>query len=408
LHVRLPLGVSYLASSLISHSYECDILDLNTCIPKKRKEIFLTYAKNYDYVGFSFLTPAYPAVIELASLCKNFFPNIKIIFGGPHASFTYHEILKHDFVDYVIIGEGEKSLVELVSHKKLRKIPGLAYKNKRQIIVNKPIFPDLNSLSFPVREKCIPIHYKYSPIFDIIITRGCNGRCTFCVEPCLFGHTVRTRDLTNFINELKLADDKKYHKADIIGNIYFSNTFFKNFCTEMKKVKINIPLAVNLHIDYMNRTKLKMLKEIGVKEICFGVETLQIPALVYIQKTTNPTRYIKNVFKILKYCKEIGIKVWTPYILGIPGQKKKDTIKDISLLKNNGKISLAILTPYPGTIEWQRLSDKLITHNLEIFDAHHIVHNTIMNDDFYDIDRFTYNLLTRIKSSVRLLFFGYV
>lgn len=101
-------------------------------------------------------TFGFPQVLELAKKIKEK-TNAKIILGGAHPSAVPKECLKNKWIDYIIISEGEKTLAELCSHltknKSIKKIDGIAYKEKQKIIINpkKRFIQNLDTLPFPAR-----------------------------------------------------------------------------------------------------------------------------------------------------------------------------------------------------------------------------------------------------------------
>lgn len=114
-----PYNLFVLANSLRKKGHDCDILDLASFMKIERKTIMKKFVMFYDIIGFSFFTPSYLETLEMAEICKKINPKLKIVFGGPHATFEWFEILQnHKFVDYIVTGEGEKSIVDLANGKR--------------------------------------------------------------------------------------------------------------------------------------------------------------------------------------------------------------------------------------------------------------------------------------------------
>jgi len=114
--VYKPFGLMLLAECIEKAGFKCDILDLMTCKPSKKENMILKMANKYSIIGFSFSAIGYLEALKMAKLCKELNPDCKIVFGGPHASFLYEEILKnYKFVDFIVVGEGEESIVDLLT-----------------------------------------------------------------------------------------------------------------------------------------------------------------------------------------------------------------------------------------------------------------------------------------------------
>jgi radical SAM superfamily enzyme YgiQ (UPF0313 family) len=401
------LGLAYLAASLLENGHECDILDLRTCLPSKKEKIVKKEAKKYDWLGFSFMTYAYPEAMKMARLCKEANPEAKIIFGGPHASFTYNELLCYPFLDYIIIGEGERAIVDLISGKKLSEIAGLVYKKKDKIVANpQKVIEDLDSLPFPARDKFKPIDYRYLPVSFLISSRGCPSRCSFCVASRLFPK-VRFRNPVKVVDELELLwsrGEKGVWFQDLDFSI--SREHIQKICTEIKKRKMTFDtLGAQISVDRTDGEKIRWMKKAGFTTLSFGIESLSPSSLKTIGKTINPAIYPKKAIRLLKYARKLGFCILSNYILGLPYQKRDAVMKELKILKENvDELYLYFYTPFPGTPDWERFKDKLITTDLSKFDTQHVVlRSELSNEDLRDIFNLVYPFKERIKNFINLL-----
>lgn len=144
-----PLRAVTLASYISENGYDCNILDLSTAIPFTKEKIIKKCLNGYEYIIFTFEQfEAYPEAIKLSKICKETNSNIKIIFEGAPTTFLYEDVLSSGYVDYAIIGEGENTLLDLISRKKEKsKMLGIAFKEKNKIVRTKKRIPmDLNLL----------------------------------------------------------------------------------------------------------------------------------------------------------------------------------------------------------------------------------------------------------------------
>jgi radical SAM superfamily enzyme YgiQ (UPF0313 family) len=156
----MSLGIAYLAAYLRSKN-ECSISILDTEVKG------LNYAQikdaikqeNADIVGITCLTPTMPHVFRIAEMIKEIKPETKIIAGGIHPTALPEETLNNPFIDFVVVGEGEITLYELVKALKeerdnFHEIDGLYYKKNGKIIATNPrdLISNLDEIPFPARD----------------------------------------------------------------------------------------------------------------------------------------------------------------------------------------------------------------------------------------------------------------
>jgi len=138
-----------------------------------------------DLVALSVVSDNYPWAISLANKIKETL-KVPIVFGGVHPTSVPEYVIEQPSVDYLVIGEGEEALVELVNNLKdctlSKRIPNVWAKNGNEIITNevRPLIADLNQLPFPDKD----IFYTKVPFlkegYIVITSRGCVNKCTFC------------------------------------------------------------------------------------------------------------------------------------------------------------------------------------------------------------------------------------
>ncbi|MDI6826396.1 MAG: radical SAM protein [Candidatus Aenigmarchaeota archaeon] len=369
-----PSHAVRLASYLAEKGYECDILDLATCIPFKRKKILKKFIDGYEYFVFSSHFHHYSTIIEFAKFCKDINPNVKIVVEQFVGSFMYKEVLDKHLIDFALIGESEKPLLDLVSGKKLSEIDGIAYKKNGKIYVNpkKPI-KDLDSLPFPAWEKCKPIHFKYPPRYSVLASRGCPMRCIFCPESRWYSYP-RFRDPKKVVDELEILSNSKNLVGFSDPNFSISKKNVKRICEEIKNRKLEFSqLIARCHIDFVDIEILKMMKSAGFTDLYVGVESLLPVSLKFLNKTKNPIGYIKKCKMLLRYSNQLGLKVASAYLIPLPGQTKQNALNEIRFLKQYSDVAVNYLTPFPGTPLWNKMKNMLITRDFSLFDTLHLV-----------------------------------
>ena len=152
--MALPLGLAYISSSLKKHGFKVEVLDAVGEAPKNRtgyfkgylvglglKEIVEKINPNTLAIGISVIfTHEWPVAVKLVSLIKEKFPNIPIILGGEHISALPEFSLNTSSADYIVMGEGEETIIELMNAIKnkssVEKIDGIGYKINNEVVIN--------------------------------------------------------------------------------------------------------------------------------------------------------------------------------------------------------------------------------------------------------------------------------
>jgi anaerobic magnesium-protoporphyrin IX monomethyl ester cyclase len=364
-----PLGLAYLSSTLEKEKNEVKILDgwvedLDKLLPKTIKEF------NPELIGFSGLTVDINRTFGVIEKTKRLAPNTPIIFGGPHASMDPINSLKNNkAIDMVIVGEGEKTILNIIDYLKkkqnIKNLKGVYYRDKNEIKFNGPaeLITNLDKLPFPSRHllhmgkyKPSPKEHKRFPGTDMITSRGCPYQCAFCFKQ-VFGNKYRSHSPEHVIKEIKELISKYG-----IKDIFFRDDTFTidkerviKICDLIKKHNIDITFTTLARVDRLDFEVLKRMKEAGCWKILLGIESGNQKSLNLLRKGIT----LEQVKTAVDYCKKLKIETDGFFILGIPGESKKDAKKTIKFAKSLGLdfAQFYICTPYPGTHLYQ-LSKK--------------------------------------------------
>jgi radical SAM superfamily enzyme YgiQ (UPF0313 family) len=333
------LGVEYLSAvlekeghkielffdpSLFDDKYWLYIPFLNKVFNKKIKIFKNIIDSKPDFIAFSVMTDTYQWACSLARELKNLI-DTKIIFGGIHPTSIPEEVIKNDFVDYVVVGEGEYALLDIVDGKPNR--PNIWFKENGKIIKNnvRPLIKDLDSLPFP--NKRIFEKYISMASYMIMTSRDCPFNCTFCCNSILhklYGMANRKRSITNVIEELILAKAKyKFKNVDFVDDVFTANKKWLREFLGIYKREINVPFRCLTHPFFMSDEVAKLLKESGCEAIDIGIQTLNetIRKNMLNRHETN-----SDVEKALNSCKKYGLKTHIDHIVGLPGETEQDLI----------------------------------------------------------------------------------
>lgn len=337
---------------------------LNRAISNRKRIIHDIKEGNFSLVAFSVLTNYYHPILEFAKEIKESC-RVKICFGGIHPSSSPEECLENDFIDYVIIGEGEFALLELINNleqgEKITDIQNLWFKDNGSLIKNnvRDLIQNLNALPFPDKE----IYYNELPYFSedyvTIISRGCNYNCAFCWHSFFRklyvnkGKYLRWRSPDNVIEELLLAKEKYNYKMVQFDddNLLFDLKWLNDFSEKYRK-HIKAPFKAIITPYIASEEMIKLLAKANCKLVEIGVQTVN----EYSRKRLDIPGSLEKVKQAVDWCKEYKIKVWCDHILGLPFENNLD--QDKAVLFYNELKPNYICTPYIQYYPKTRISEE--------------------------------------------------
>lgn len=381
--VNAPLSRNYFASSKAGAYPPLTLLTLATYIKNKIPDINIEIldgeiisieeilAKvDADFVGISAGILNYDTAIEIAEIAS--LKGSKVIMGGPYPTVIPDLILKnHEFIDAVVIGDGEESLFKYMTEKNLNKVPNLAYRKNGTIAINKQIPTPLEAVPITSYEfielqpyfKNFQIRYPFKPFsgtLSIFSSKGClwrekSGGCIYCGLPIL---NYRSKSPEIFWNELK----NLYEKYDVNFFWDVSDTFTRpakrlKEIAKFKPKNLDIKFLFYGRSDDINDTTASLLKNIGAYEIFLGVESGDNRILQLANRGQNSNHILKAVRILAKY----GIKNLISFQFGLPGENQESCNNSIKLAKelletgNVSEVFSSTLLPIPGTAAFNML-----------------------------------------------------
>jgi anaerobic magnesium-protoporphyrin IX monomethyl ester cyclase len=378
-----PLGLLYIAAVLEQNGYEVEVIDYD--VNKVEDKEFPVIITNVDVVGITATTPTFNHAKQIAKEVKKH-KDIPVILGGIHATISPEEVMQDTCFDFVVIGEGEQTILELITAiqkgSSFNLIDGICYRQNNQIIRNKnrKLIQDLDTIPFPARyllkhlNSYVPPDAVTTSSTSIITSRGCPGRCTFCCTKQIFGQKFRFRSVKNVVDEIEyLIDEFGVKEIHIMDDCFTVNKKrVLEFRDEIKARKINIPFAFSngLRADQIDRDILMALKDINVSTVGYGVESGNQRILNNIKKGITLDR-VREAYRLSK---ELGFSTWGFFIIGLPGEDI-ETIKDtinFAIELDPDFAKFLILKPYPGSEVFQQLSEKglIVDYNYEHYSTY--------------------------------------
>jgi radical SAM superfamily enzyme YgiQ (UPF0313 family) len=359
-YYMIPLGLANIAAVLVQNKISVKIIDFNFYTGD-----ILTDLKKWQptVIGIGGTTGTRKGSFKLAMVCKSILPDIPVVFGGIHATFTAEDSLKYiSEIDYVIKGEGEFSFLEFVNcilqkkPERLADIQGLSYRKDNEIIHNKPVrINNLDDLPLPARELCegnykIKLDYLGIEAEFLMTSRGCPFACDFCAAARMFPGGIRYRSIPNVKNEIDhILATKKVKALKIFDSTFTaSRQHVLDFCEMIEPYKLL--WECEIRVDTVDYELMKTMKEAGCCYVDIGFETTDDKILKSIFKTIS----VQQVENVLSWCKELDIKAKVFFTFGHLGQTYESCLRDVKYIKKNkDKIDFFATTVgiriYPGT-----------------------------------------------------------
>jgi len=336
---RPSLGILYLASSLIKHGHSVEISDLN-------HDSYYTSNKRIEelkpeYIGLTAVSSSSQWIKDRANYLKQRFPDTQLIAGGPHATGLPEDLI--DYFDYVVRGEGEKAIVDIVEGRL-----------KRGIITAAPI-ENLEELSNPARY-LLPLDKRYGIEGEIgkrgtLIdsSRGCIGSCFYCTK-FLRGKGQRFYSLEKILDQMEEVQSAGFDWVYITDDCFTANRQKTiDLMDGMHDRKIDLKFEVMTRTDCVDVPLLKKMKENGLEYLLYGIEHTDDKVLNKFKKGCN----VESIKRGVKMAKDLDIKVVGSFILNLPGATEKTMYDCLEFAKENLDFTKFYgLQAYPGTPLW--------------------------------------------------------
>ncbi len=328
-----------------------------------------------DYLVANIATPTLYSDLECFHTAKKLLPKIiNIAKGAIFLTQNSEILLKNKDLTYIISGEAEETLKEILEKEKEPKdILGLWY---REGFVAKfsgvrPFIENLDELPFPARHLINNEIYRRpdnNKIQAVIrVSRGCPHHCFFCLATPTYGRKVRMRSAENIIAEISEC----INKYKIKNFIFWSDTFnydrewTVNLCDKIIKSGLKITWSANTRADTADEKMAKLMYKAGCRLVSIGSESGSQFILDKIGKNIT----LNDIRDTVKAFKKAHIKIYNYFVLGLPWedeQTAQDTI-DFAIELDTDFVSFYTATPLPGT-RYYNYAVKELHEDVENYD----------------------------------------
>jgi anaerobic magnesium-protoporphyrin IX monomethyl ester cyclase len=348
----MPHGLASITAYLKSKGHSVNIIDMRKLAGWEHFDQIIRQSPAKVF-GISTMSCDYSVSERAAVAIKKLKPSSVVVIGGVHPTVATEEVLKNNTFDYVITGEGEHTLCDLLDQLERNASP-------ERMLVGKPVdmatlpWVDRDLFDYENGEKINPLlpHMK-PPFVSIITSRGCPYRCRFCQpsERMVFGNKVKIRPVDDVIDELvHLREKYQFNSFLIHDDLFilkpkyvedFVAGYRENGFTQKFTCQARADIIVNLE------PNIKMLAEAGLDCLMIGIESGSRKMLDFMDKGTT----VEQNVKAIEICRKYNIKVYANIMFGLPTETKEDmdaTVRFVRRMKPD-YLSPAVFTPYPGS-----------------------------------------------------------
>ena len=337
-----------------------------------------SYIESSDIACISTITSTSERAYRIADRLRK--KGIPVVMGGAHPSFLPEESIEH--ADYVVRGEGDVTLPELIAYldkgtPDITSIKGLSYKDKNSYVINNPPRPLIENLdSLPLPDFKLVHHWNPSNIYPISTSRGCPFNCRFCSVIPMFGRKYRFKSVEILLKELKHINS--FSK----GNKFFVDD---NFTANKERTKELLRAKISEHLSFKwsaqvrtdiakDEELLRLMADAGCDTVHIGFESVNPKTLEAYNKKQN----IEEIVHCIRTVKDHGIEIHGMFVLGADTDNL-DTLKktaDFAINLGIDTIQFMMLTPLPGTPVFHEMkeSSRLLHTDWSKYDGHHIVY----------------------------------
>jgi anaerobic magnesium-protoporphyrin IX monomethyl ester cyclase len=374
-----PLGTIYAAAVMREAGYQVSLFDtaltdstdsIIQAIDIEKPDYLVIYDDGFNYLTKMCLTNMRAAAFRIAETGKT--NKIKVIVSSSDAADHYEKYISHG-IDFVVIGEGEITLKELITsldegETDFSKINGLAYKFNDEIIRTpaREIIKELDKLPQPAWDLVnIPSYKKvwmenhgYFSL-NIATTRGCPFKCNWCAKP-IYGNRYNSRSPQKVIDEIEFLQ-----KSYDVNHFWICDDIFglkpgwiQEFRDLVNKKGLNFNYKIQSRVDLLlQENTIEALADSGAETVWVGAESGSQKILDAMDKGTS----VEQIYEATHLLKRNGIRSAFFLQFGYLGETKSDIQKTINMVLElmPDEIGISVSYPLPGTQFYDEVKEQL-------------------------------------------------
>ncbi len=328
-------------------------------------ELIKKEASDSAVAGISVMTTQLPGALTVSRLIRQINPQCQIVWGGTHPTFFPEQTAAHELVDIVSFSEGEETLLEIANGKNPAQIRGIVYKIDGKLVIN-----PYRELGEPARMPLFNWELVERRVLEnlslipSLTSRGCPHRCAFCINAIL-KNRWRPRTVEQVIEDLRIIKSKPYFAGKKLR--FWDENFFVDIGRAKKIIEgmivqdLVIPWETTVRANYLREGMiddefLEKMRQSGCYLLSFGAESGSPAILKKIQKDITAEEIIGSA----KMCLRHDIIPQYSFMLGLPGETKKDMMLTLNLIDRLVALSDKVqilgpqaFRPYPGSVLYE-------------------------------------------------------
>ncbi len=363
-----PLALIAIAAPLVKLGYEVTLID--TALEDDYASAVMREMDGAICLGMSLITgPMVQGAVEVGKLAKNRFPHVPIVLGGWHPSILPEQTLAADFVDVVVVKQGETTFTELVrcfeDGGALDDIPGIWWKKNGELVQNKPrLYPPVAELPSRLPGYELIDYGRYHTLTGLrwlmySSSHGCPYNCSYCSNASVYGRNLDHLPVEQVVDEVSYLVRKfGIELVGIIDDIFFA---FMERSLEMAEGFLKSGLKFEWYIQdradswaKLTAEQARLFRRSGLVRIHFGAESGSDDVLQSIEKKAN----IETTIRAVERCRDADIRASFGFIFGLPAEEMDDLHLTLQLIDriystyDKADCYTNIFTPYPGSPLW--------------------------------------------------------
>lgn len=332
------------------------------------------YVLAYDYlpVTGAISTAAVPDSIAILKLAKEVDPRIVTLLGGPHPTFLFKEALEsaRGAVDYVLLGESEATLKELLQALRggrTRDVKGIAYFHADRVVANarREQICDLDELvpAWDLLDWDL-YNYRVSPggrMASVLTSRGCEMACSFCSQRLFWRGAWRARAPENVVEEIVLLHEKYHVTVFTLIDAYPTRDRkrWERLLDLLIEKDLGLYLLMETRVEDIVRDAdiLHKYRKAGIVHIYMGAESADDEVLRSLNKGID----MRTTKRALDLLNGAGIVTEASFMIGFPQEtweSVRNTI-DSAIYLNPDVAVFPIVTPWPYTRMYKEMKERI-------------------------------------------------
>ena len=369
-----PLPILAASAPLFAEGYQVTLIDAN--VEPQPLELLLAECRDAALLGISCMTgPQIHFGLEACAAVRTAGLKLPIVWGGYHPSILPEQTSRNQYVDAVVCGQGELTLLELAGRisegEDYTGVAGITFTRDGETVTNpgRPV-ADINDFPrLPYEKLRNPRQYLNnmhvgSRSINYVSSQGCPARCQFCAEPLVYGRAWRAYKPDRVLSDLEFL--KSF--LDVNGVMYFDSTYFvkeqraREISEGMIARGMKLGWAANARAPQLGKFSeetFDVLKRSGLWAFLVGAESGSQTQLETMQKDIAP----EDILEAARVATRHGIKITYSFIVGFPGETEAEIEETWTVMEEVSKIvgeynsQLHFYAPTPGNALYDRAAE---------------------------------------------------